>query len=134
MSSLFSILWGIGIAIFFALFGKSITSLFTENQEVIDITQVYFYIVPVSYGFQSLLLIASGVFNATGKPYYSVTMNIVRMAVLYVPFAYFLKDIFAVYGIFLASTLSSFIAGTIFYFITLKSLNKHPVLEKEEIP
>lgn len=108
---IFSMAWGIFCAIVLAIFAKGITSLFSENSEVISIASMYLLIVPISFGAQGIVLIASSAFNALGRPMPSAVLTLTRMVFLYIPLALIGKELFGANGIFAAASLASFITA-----------------------
>ncbi len=109
----FAIMWGI---LFFAsllLFEKQIAGLFTNNAKVIEITQIYFYIVGGTYGLQALLSVCSSSFNGLNKPISSAILSIIRMIILYLPLAWLGAKYFQEKGVFWAGGISNIISGII---------------------
>ena len=93
MAFLFSIIWGIGAAIVLAVFRTPVVALFDSNPDVIRIASRYLLVVPISFGAQGIVLIASSSFNALGRPMPSAILALTRMFVLYVPLAFLGKAI-----------------------------------------
>jgi putative MATE family efflux protein len=110
-SFLWSMLWGLGVAILFFLFGNHIGGLFEDNPAVIGYASLYLAIVPFSYGTWGVLMMASATFNSLGKPISSTTMSLVRMFLLYVPLAYLGSQWYGVMGIFAATCATNVVMG-----------------------
>jgi len=113
VSFLWSMLWGLFVAVLFFLFSDSIGGLFDDDPLVTDYTRLYLMIVPFSYGAWGVLMMASATFNSLGKPLISTSMSIVRMFVIYVPLAYIGETFWGVAGIFAAACVSNIVMGAI---------------------
>jgi putative MATE family efflux protein len=112
MAFLFSIIWGIGAAIVLAVFRTPVVALFDSNPDVIRIASRYLLVVPISFGAQGIVLIASSSFNALGRPMPSAILTLTRMFVLYVPLAFLGKAIVGrPIGIFAAASIANFISA-----------------------
>ncbi len=113
ISFLWSMLWGLFIAILFYLFSDTIGAWFDDDPLVTDYTRLYLTIVPFSYGAWGVLMMSSATFNSLGKPLISTSMSIVRMFVIYVPLAYIGEALWGVAGIFAAACVSNIVMGVI---------------------
>ena len=94
-----------------AVFARSLTGLFTESDDVVQIASMYLFIVPVSFGALGVVLIASTSFNALGKPMPSAILTLTRTMLLYVPLAFIGRAILGTSGIFAAACAANFIAA-----------------------
>ena len=107
----FSIVWGVLAAAVLAVFARSLTGLFTESKDVVEIASMYLFIVPVSFGALGVVLIASTSFNALGKPMPSAILTVTRTMLLYVPMAFVGRAILGIGGIFAATCAANFITA-----------------------
>jgi Na+-driven multidrug efflux pump len=78
---------------------------------VIRVASLYLLIVPVSFGAQGVVLIASSSFNALGRPLPSAVLTLTRMFVLYVPLAFLGRALAGPLGIFTAACIANFISA-----------------------
>ncbi len=60
-----------------------------------------------------VIMVASSTFNALGKPFPSATMTLLRMLVLYVPFAFLGDYLWGVAGIFWSNVASNAVIGVL---------------------
>ncbi|HIG59551.1 MAG TPA: MATE family efflux transporter [Gammaproteobacteria bacterium] len=104
-------LWGLLVAAILWVSREPIIRLFNDQQDVIDAASIYLLIIPVSYGAWGMLMMASAIFNALGKPYKSTAMSVMRMFVIYIPLALLGNRLFGLPGIFIATCLSNLLAG-----------------------
>jgi Na+-driven multidrug efflux pump len=111
LSVLFSLFWGLMVAGILAVSAPTLIAFFNPNPDIVAIASQYLWIVPISYAGAGIILVASSVFNALGKPIPSVIMTVARMFVLYIPLAYFGGKLYGVNGIFGAACISNLIVG-----------------------
>lgn len=104
----FSLVWGLVMAAVLAMFAEQIAGIFTDNSNVAAIAAMYMYIVPVSFGAQGVVLIASSAFNALGKPVPSAVLTLTRMLLLYVPLAIVGRVWLGIAGVFAAACAANF--------------------------
>lgn len=110
-SGQFSIIWGFSSFLIFLLFAENISSVFSNDPTVIDITSRYLIIVSLSYGFQGLVMLSMSSFNGLNKPLPATFFSLLRMMVIYVPFAWLGSIIFGLNGIFWSANIANVIAG-----------------------
>lgn len=120
----FSMLWGGFAFLLFLLFGKEISSLFSDNATVIDITTKYLYIVGGSYGFQGLVILSTSAFNGINKPIPSAVFAIVRMMIIYVPLAWLGSKLFNLYGVFWAGFIANVLVGVLAFWYLFRTIRK----------
>lgn len=99
----FVFLYGFGVAILIALVSTWLPSLFDSDPEVIRVARNYLLIVPISYAVIGACFTMIAGLNALGYPKPSMYLNIIRMVAIYLPLAWFLKDIWGPAGIFAAT-------------------------------
>ncbi len=124
----FSILsLGIGavlLALMF-LFSRPLASLFSTDRKVIEVTALYFRIVPMVYGMQGIFNISSMVLNALNKPIHAVSLTVFQMFVLYIPLAHLGKRLMGTAGIFSALVVSYTISGILAYMLIQRELRRY---------
>lgn len=113
--TLFCLGSGLVIALSLAMAGKWLPSLFSDNPEVTDVTTMYLFIVPLSYGAYGMVMIMCAAFNGLGKPMPAVHISVSRMAVIYVPIAIIANRFFEEVGIFAAYAIANIVAGVVAY-------------------
>ena len=107
----FCLVSGLVIAGILALASGSLPGLFSDNPEVMSITQQFLWIVPISYGTYGMVMVMNAAFNGLGKPMPAVWISVGRILVLYVPFAFIGMQFFGVIGIFVAYAAANIISG-----------------------
>jgi len=120
----FSMLWGIFTYLLFIFLREPIAGLFTNAQEVIQISGSYLLIFGAAYGFQGLLMLSSSAFNGINKPYPSALLSLIRMAGLYVPLAWLGSLWFGLTGIFWAGFIANLLSGLAAFGFFRRTLSK----------
>ena len=124
ISGIFSITWGLLMAILLYFFSGSIASVFTDDASVIKTTTLFLTIVPISFGFQGIAMIVNANLNTMNRPFTASILIIVQMIVIYLPLAYMGSSIDGIRGIFIALTITYFLGGTFSFLTSLISLKR----------
>ncbi len=112
-SYVFSIGYGLVVALPLFFFGGTIAGLIDDNPSVVGTAALYLALVPWSYGAWGVLMMASASFNALGKPVPSTVLSFTRMFLIYLPLAYTLNYFYGYVGIFVATMISNLVLGAI---------------------
>lgn len=107
----FTSIWGISSAILLWFFAAPIAGLFSEDQLVIDSAAIYLQIMPITYLFLAVIMIASSTANGMGNPLPSLIMSFLRLIALYIPLALIFAYYFNLLGIYLAGAIANIIVG-----------------------
>ncbi|WP_421895571.1 MATE family efflux transporter [Marinoscillum sp.] len=108
--NVFSVLWGLGMALILYLFNDPIARIFTDNPEVIRSTKMYLTIVSFSFGFQGIVQVVNSNINTLSKPLAASLIIFVQMVVICIPLLYLLDYSFGVAGIYSAVAVT-YVAG-----------------------
>ena len=111
LCTVFCIGSGLAIAAFLALLSGIVPGFFSDSPNVIRVTQLFLWIVPVSYGTYGMVMVMNASFNGIGKPMPAVWISVARMLVLYVPLAFVGRFLFGVPGIFVAYAVANIVTG-----------------------
>lgn len=122
---MFSLATGIVLALILGIFSRPIAAIFSKDLEVINTIVLYIRIVPIAYAFQGILRIGSTILNVLNKPFYSSTLIVIQIFVLYVPLAILGSKLFGITGIFGALSLSYLVSGTLAHFETKRQFIKY---------
>ena len=109
----FVLAWQLLIYLLVALGAGLIASIFTDDPEVAAIIQLFLVIVPLGYGLQGVIILTNSSFNAMHLPMSALLLSIVRLFVVFVPFAYVGSRTFALNGLFVATVLANLLVGII---------------------
>lgn len=109
----FCLITGIGMAVALAALSGVLPALFSDNARVTDVTTLFLWIAPLSYGAYGMVMVMNASFNGMGKPLPAVYISVGRMMVIYAPLAWVLDEYlgFGVPGIFAAYALANIVTG-----------------------
>ncbi len=96
-------------------------SLFSTNAEVLDVGNIYLWVVPVSFGLEGVVMVINAAFNGIGRPLPAVMISVSRMVLLTIPVAYLLSLVWGVTGIFIGVSLANILSG-VFAWVWFKRL------------
>ena len=106
---------GLAIAALLALAAGFVPTLFSQNPAVTDVTRLFLWIAPISYGAYGVVMVMNAAFNGLGKPMPAVYISTIRMVVLYLPLAFLGQQLFDIAGIFGAYAIANILSGVIGY-------------------
>ena len=106
---------GLVIALFLAALSGVLPGLFSNDPGAIRVTQLFLWIVPISYGAYGMVMVMNAAFNGLGKPMPGVWVSLLRILVLYIPLAMLAKQYFGVVGIFAAYAFANIVTGAFAY-------------------
>ena len=121
-SSLFALVWGLGMWILLATAARPIASLFTRDESVIAASMAYLRIVPAAYCLQGVFILSTSTLNVLHRPLHAAALGIGQTFAICIPLAYAGSRIFALNGAFSAIVISYILAGIISYWILNKIL------------
>ena len=123
----FCIMSGLAIAVALALLSGVVPGWFSENPAVTDVTRLFLWIAPISYGAYGIVMVVNAAFNGLGNPMPGVVISVTRILVLYVPLAFLGKALFGMPGIFAAYAVANILSGLLGFFWA--RLNAHRLCE-----
>ncbi len=97
------------------IFSSLIAGAFSNDPKVIEIVILFLFILPISYSFQGMMMLSGSVMNALNKPVEVTVLSIIRLFVLFIPFAYMGALLADVKGLFWGLVIASIIASGITY-------------------
>jgi len=112
----FCIVSGLVIAAGLALLSGVLPGLFSDNPAVTDVTRLFLWVAPISYGAYGIVMVVNAAFNGLGNPMPGVVISVTRILVLYVPLAILGKAMFGMIGIFAAYAVANILSGALGYF------------------
>ncbi len=115
LTTAFCIVSGIVIAAVLAALSGVLPGFFSSDERVIDVTQRFLWIVPISYGFYGMVMVMNAAFNGLGKPMPGVMVSVMRILVMYLPIALIAAQFFEVVGIFAAYAVANILTGILAY-------------------
>ncbi len=128
----FCITSGLAIAAALALLSGVVPGLFSDNPAVTDVTRLFLWVAPISYGAYGVVMVVNAAFNGLGNPMPGVAISVTRILVLYVPLAFLGKALFGIVGIFGAYAIANILSGALGYFWARR--NAHRLCELADAP
>jgi putative MATE family efflux protein len=112
----FALIWGVTAWAFLALFSGGIAWAFSDDPEIQDLIQQFFWIVPFGFGFHGISQLVSASCNALHRPFHSTTINIMRLFLFLIPLVYLGSQIWGTTGFFIGIALGNLATGTIAWY------------------
>ena len=112
----FALVYGLGIAVVLFFTSGFIGQAFTNDPQALATSSMHLSLVPWSYGFLGMSMIAVSAFNAVGKPTPGMLVSMSRTIGIYAPMAFVLAWLLELRGVFLAAFLANIIAGLLGFF------------------
>lgn len=109
----FVVAWGAGAWVLLALVGGFVGGVFTDDPEVLEAVRLYLWIVPISYGANGLVSVASASFNAVDKAVRSTVLAAVRSLVLAIPLAALGSAVAGLTGIFIGIAAATVVSAAV---------------------
>lgn len=117
------------IAALLFLFGDSVAAIFTEDADTKSAIHWYLLLVPISYGFQGVVILSCSALNALHRPLYGTMISVLRLFALTVPSAWLGAYYYGMPGLFAGITIANVIAGVA---TTLWMIQRIPALSATE--
>ncbi len=130
----FVLLWGAGAWIVMVLAGGSIGGVFTDDAEVVEKLQLFFWIVPIGYGAHAVVSVISATYNAIDKAVRSTVLSATRSLLLAIPLAALGSWLFELTGLFAGVALATILTGLIANFTGRALMNAKPASTKLPAP
>lgn len=121
ISMRFIIFYQIIMALILFLAAKPIAVLFNKNPSVISIIVDFLWILPLSYGFQSIFILVTYALNAINKPLLAAMLTVLRLFGLFIPLAYVGSYLYQIKGLFIGCSFANICIGSIAYFLVKKT-------------
>jgi len=120
----FCVISGLAIAVMLALLSGVVPGWFSDNPAVTDVTRLFLWIAPISYGAYGIVMVVNAAFNGLGNPMPGVVISVTRILVLYVPLAIMGEQLFGMVGIFGAYAVANILSGILGYFWAKRSAHR----------
>ena len=109
----FVIVWQLLIYAVVAFGSDFIATIFTDDPHVASIIQLFLLIVPLGYGFQGVIILTNSSFNAMHLPMSALSLSILRLFVVFVPFAYIGSHLYGLNGVFIAAVVANLLVAIV---------------------
>jgi len=111
----FCLFWGVLCFIVLGLFGDNLVGLINDDEQLIEASEWFMIIVPISFGLMGVGQVAASVFIALGKPMPPTVLSILRTVVVYIPMAIIFDSYWGYIGIFISLMVANVLFGVAAY-------------------
>ena len=129
----FVMVWQFAIYIVLLLCSGLISQTFGAEKEVQRIIELFIYIMPLSYGFQGVIILSNSSFNALHKPMNALLLSVIRLFVFFVPFAYLGSHLAGLKGLFIGAAIGNLVTAIVAYNWFCASLNRMQSVPEQEL-
>ena len=112
----FALVWGASVWAILALISGGIAWAFTDDPEIQNFIQQFFWIVPFGFAFHGISQLISAACNALHRPFHSTIINILRLFLFLIPLVYLGSQIWGTTGFFFGIALGNLATGGIAWF------------------
>jgi len=128
----FVMLWQLAVYLVLAAVAGYIAMAFgKDDPEVMEVIKLFIWTLPLSYGFQGIIILSNSSLNALHKPMKALALSIVRLFIFYVPFAYIGSVYFGLVGLFVGALIGNIFTAFIAYKWFLKALPQAVAVKTE---
>ncbi|MXO89369.1 MATE family efflux transporter [Pontixanthobacter aquaemixtae] len=120
----FSIIYGLVIAVVLVSASDSFADLFTNDPKVIDEFARYLAIAAWGYAGFGLLIVSNGALNSVGKAGWALTQSFVRVFLVMMPVAWFLRNSWGSDAVYSAELAANVIGGLVAIIIIWRVLDR----------
>ena len=110
-SSIFSLIWGAAACVLLAVSAYPIASVFNDAESVQSMIRLFLWIVPLSFGFYGMTMLAGSACNGLNRPLQSAAINIARLFFLILPLAWFGSRSWGLLGLFAGISAGNILSG-----------------------
>ncbi len=113
----FVLKWQFGVYLLLAVAAPWLAAIFSDDAEVQQMICWFIWILPLGYGLQGIVILTNSSLNALHLPMRALALSIVRLFVLYVPFAWSGGKLFGVMGIFAGGLIANILIASLAYWV-----------------
>ena len=111
----FSMAIGLFSLLMLYLFGRHVAGIFSDEENVLNLIELYLLIIPITYGMAGISMISSVGFNAVEMPFKALNISVIRVVFLAIPLTYIGSRLYGyeglLYGIVAGNVISSLISA-----------------------
>ena len=116
------LIWGAGACLVLAVAAVPLARLFNEDPELVRLTTLYLWLVPISYGGMGVGMLAGAMFTALGRPFTAFWLLLLRLFATMLPAAWIGGRIWGPEGIFAGMSLAILWMGWFSYWLIKRYL------------
>lgn len=120
----FVIVWQIFIYCMLFASVNFLANWFASDPKVVALISLYLTIIPLTHGLVGVTILSNSTLNALHKPLASLGLNIFRLFVCLLPFAYIGSLLGDILGLIIGVACAAGVSGLLAFFLLLKELNQ----------
>ncbi len=120
MSMRFVILFQLLVFVMMVPLSISLASLFSQEESVKHLIWLYLVIVPISYGFQGVIMLLVGSLNAMHRPFQAFGWSFMRLFLFSLPGAWIGNNLYGIEGLFIGIAVGNVTGGVLGYLYAIK--------------
>lgn len=124
LSLKFVMLWQFLVFVLLWLLAYWIARIFSSDQQVVALIQLFLVIVPLGYGLQGIVILTNSSFNAMHKPMSALLLSVLRLFVFFVPLCYLGAQLYQLQGLFWGGVLANLLTASVAFFWFSRSISK----------
>lgn len=113
----FIMLFQFAILIIFGGGAHWFSTIFSSDVEVVSVTRLYLWIMPLGMGFYGILIVLNTAFNAAHRSDRTLITSSIRILIFYIPLAWLGGKAFNLPGIFIGATLGNALGAAVGWYI-----------------
>ena len=117
----FTVLFQLAVIVFFAGLSPWLAQIFTSDPEVVSYARVYLIIMPLGMAFFAVLMVITTAFNSYQQSNLTLSSNVIRVFVFYIPLIFLGNLMFGLIGIFIACVLANALGTLLGWYIYRKT-------------
>ncbi|MGO1295737.1 MAG: MATE family efflux transporter [Vibrio sp.] len=130
LSMRFSLVFQLGLFALILPVTSALAALFSNDQHVQHYLSQYLLLVPLSYGFQGVVMMLVSALNALHQPNRALVWSVIRLFILCLPCAWLGSYFYGAEGLFAGTAIGNILGGIFGYLYTLK-LKHHAVAHSD---
>lgn len=126
----FLFVWQIIVYGLLVLFAQPISAIFSSDLAVQAIIQTFLYIVPLTYFAMGFTLVTTATLNALHKTQLSLSLNLLRLFIIYLPCAWLGQHFGGLTGLFYGCAAGNLIMGVIVLALFIRTKNNQKIRQR----
>ena len=116
----FVLAWQVLIYILLIFMAPYISQVFTKEDDVAEIIELFIWVLPLGYGLQGIIILTNSSFNALHKPMVALMLSLIRLFIFYVPIAYLGCYLYGLQGFFIGAVIGNLLMAFVSYYLFSK--------------
>ena len=130
LSTRFILAWQMIVYISLATCASIIAGIFSDDPDVVSAIRLFIWILPLSYGFQGIIILTNSSLNAMHRPLSALYLSFTRFFMFYVPLAYVGSLYFGLAGFFAGALIGNLVMAIISWRSFNRTLHREQQLQE----